>query len=97
MSEGSSRAFQYKKTNVGNRGIQSNKSGGKRGIALLPLCYGIAFNESFLNQANAVVNIYTDGGVGVSSGAVEMGQGVTMRLRQVAAEIFSIALNRIKN
>lgn len=68
----------------------------KKGFAAMPICFGISFTNSMLNQANALVHIYTDGSVGISAGAVEMGQGVNMKLRQVAASIFSIDINNIK-
>lgn len=67
----------------------------KRGIALMPICFGISFTFIPFNQANALVHIYRDGSVGVSSGAVEMGQGVNMKIRQVAARVFSIGSERI--
>jgi xanthine dehydrogenase large subunit len=49
-----------------------------------------------MNQARALVHVYTDGSVGISTGAVEMGQGVNTKMLQVAATIFSIAASRIK-
>ena len=68
----------------------------KKGMAVMPICFGISFTNAMLNQASALVHIYTDGSVGISTGAVEMGQGVNMKLRQVAASIFSININKIK-
>jgi len=69
----------------------------KKGLALMPICYGISFGKAiFLNQGYALVHVYTDGSVSVSTGAVEMGQGVNMKMRQVAARIFSIPLSKIK-
>ncbi|MCP4418011.1 MAG: molybdopterin-dependent oxidoreductase, partial [Chloroflexi bacterium] len=65
----------------------------KKGLAVMPICFGISFTATFLNQANALVHVYTDGSVGISTGAVEMGQGVNMKMRQVAATIFSININ----
>ena len=47
----------------------------KKGIALMPICFGISFTNTFLNQAGALVHIYTDGSVGVSTAAIEMGTG----------------------
>ncbi|KAA3610231.1 MAG: xanthine dehydrogenase [Calditrichaeota bacterium] len=67
----------------------------KKGLAVMPICFGISFTATFLNQANALVHVYSDGSVGVSTGAVEMGQGVNMKMRQVASTIFSIAVSRV--
>lgn len=68
----------------------------KKGIAIMPVCFGISFTTTFLNQASALVHVYTDGSVSISTGAVEMGQGVNSRIRQVAAEVFSIPVERTK-
>ena len=57
-----------------------------RGLAVTPVKFGISFTRATLNQANALVNIYTDGTVQVSTGATEMGQGVNTRIRQVVAD-----------
>ena len=65
----------------------------KKGISVMPVCFGISFTTTFLNQANALVHVYTDGSVGISTGAVEMGQGVNSRMRQVAQDIFSIPIS----
>ncbi len=68
----------------------------KRGLAIMPICFGISFTSDFLNQARALVHVYTDGSVGVSAGAVEMGQGVNTKIRQVAARVFSIDPDLVK-
>ncbi|AOY60452.1 molybdopterin cofactor-binding domain-containing protein [Desulfococcus multivorans] len=68
----------------------------KKAVAFMPLCFGISFTSIFLNQAGALVHIYTDGSVSISCGAVEMGQGVTDKLTAVAARVLSISENRIK-
>ena len=68
----------------------------KRGLAIMPICFGISFTSDFLNQARALVHVYTDGSVGVSTGAVEMGQGVNTKIRQVAARVFSIDPDLVK-
>ncbi|MCB0284243.1 MAG: molybdopterin-dependent oxidoreductase, partial [Calditrichaeota bacterium] len=67
----------------------------KKGLALMPICFGISFTATFMNQANALVHVYTDGSVGISTAAVEMGQGVNMKIRQVAAKVFSISLDKV--
>ncbi|WP_332369567.1 molybdopterin cofactor-binding domain-containing protein [Spirosoma telluris] len=68
----------------------------KKGIALMPICFGISFTNTRMNQARALVHVYTDGSVGVSTGAVEMGQGVNTKMLQVAAHVFSIDPKRVK-
>jgi xanthine dehydrogenase large subunit len=68
----------------------------KKGLAVMPVCFGISFTKTSLNQAGALVHVYFDGSVGVSTGAVEMGQGVNTRILQVPAEIFSINPERVK-
>jgi xanthine dehydrogenase/oxidase len=55
----------------------------KRGMAVVPVCYGVAFLAPFLNQGGALVHIYTDGTVLVNHGGVEMGQGLNTKLMQV--------------
>jgi xanthine dehydrogenase large subunit len=68
----------------------------KKGFALMPICFGISFTNTPMNRAGALVHIYTDGSVGISTGAIEMGQGVNMKMRQVAANIFSINIDKVK-
>ena len=68
----------------------------KKGLAMMPICFGISFTTNFLNQASALVHIYSDGSVSVSSGAVEMGQGVSAKIQEVAARTLSINPRRIK-
>ncbi len=68
----------------------------KKGIALMPICFGISFTNTFLNQASALVHIYTDGSIGVSTAAVEMGQGVNEKIKIAVAKIFSVSHYRIR-
>ncbi|HHJ49946.1 MAG TPA: xanthine dehydrogenase, partial [Phaeodactylibacter sp.] len=68
----------------------------KKGVALMPICFGISFTNTSMNQARALVHVYADGSVGVSTGAVEMGQGVNTKLLQIAAQAFSIDHRRVK-
>jgi xanthine dehydrogenase large subunit len=49
-----------------------------------------------MNQARALVHVYTDGSIAVSTGAVEMGQGVNTKILQVAASAFSVSAEHIK-
>lgn len=68
----------------------------KKGMAIMPICFGISFTKTLMNQARSLVHIYTDGSVGISTGAVEMGQGVNTKMLQVAERVFSIQSSRIK-
>ncbi|MDB5193761.1 MAG: molybdopterin-dependent oxidoreductase, partial [Segetibacter sp.] len=68
----------------------------KKGMSFMPVCFGISFTNTMMNQARALVHVYTDGSVAISTGAVEMGQGVNTKMLQVAATIFSINPSRIK-
>ena len=68
----------------------------KKGLAVMPVTFGISFTSTFLNQASALVHIYTDGSVSISTAAVEMGQGVNAKIREIAKTIFSIGLDKIK-
>lgn len=67
----------------------------KKGLAFMPICFGISFTKTPMNQASALVHIYQDGSISVSTGAIEMGQGVYTKILQVAAQIFSVGSSRI--
>ena len=62
----------------------------------MPVCFGIAFTKTFLNQGGALVHVYTDGSVSVTTGGVEMGQGHSTNMVAIAARTFGIAPSRIK-
>jgi xanthine dehydrogenase large subunit len=68
----------------------------KRGIALNPVKFGIAFTLKHLNQAGALVHVYTDGSIQVNHGGTEMGQGVYMKVAQVVAEEFGVDISRVR-
>jgi len=68
----------------------------KKGLALMPVCFGISFTKTLMNQARALVHVYNDGSISISTGAVEMGQGVNTKLLQVAAHVFSVDPAKIR-
>jgi len=68
----------------------------KKGVAVMPVCFGISFTKTPMNQARSLVHVYTDGSVAVSTGAVEMGQGVNTKIAQVAAETFGLPIEKVK-
>ncbi|MRR19131.1 xanthine dehydrogenase [bacterium] len=68
----------------------------RKGFSLMPVCFGISFTNTSMNHARALVHIYQDGSIGISTGAVEMGQGVNAKLAHVAAGLFSVDPGRVK-
>lgn len=62
----------------------------RRGMAVVPVCFGIAFTATLLNQAEALVHVHLDGSVAVTTGAIEMGQGVHGKVRTVVARTLGI-------
>lgn len=67
----------------------------KRGIAVIPTKFGIAFTALFLNQAGALILVYRDGSVLLSHGGTEMGQGLNTKMIQVASRALKIGSERI--
>jgi len=68
----------------------------KRGIALTPVKFGISFTTTYLNQAGALVHVYTDGSIHLNHGGTEMGQGLNIKVAQVAADAFKVPLASVK-
>lgn len=67
----------------------------KRGISLVNTMFGIAFTAPHLNQSGALVHVYVDGSVLLSHGGVEMGQGLHIKMIQVASTALKIPIERI--
>jgi xanthine dehydrogenase large subunit len=68
----------------------------KKGLALTPVKFGISFTLTHLNQAGALVHVYQDGSVHLNHGGTEMGQGLFLKVAQVAADRFGIPADMIK-
>jgi xanthine dehydrogenase large subunit len=83
------RAAAIREFNAGSRIL-------KRGIALTPVKFGISFTATHLNQAGALLHVYTDGTVQLNHGGTEMGQGLFIKVAQVVAEELQIDIDRIK-
>ena len=64
----------------------------KRGIALTPVMFGISFTLIRLNQAGALVHVYSDGSIHLNHGGTEMGQGLFTKVAQIVAEEFGVPL-----
>ena len=67
----------------------------KRGLGVFPLKFGISFNAPHMNQAGALVHVYTDGSIRLNHGGTEMGQGLFIKVAQVVAEVFQVDVDRI--
>ncbi|MFU4862933.1 xanthine dehydrogenase molybdopterin binding subunit [Pseudomonas aeruginosa] len=68
----------------------------KKGLALTPVKFGISFTATFLNQAGALIHIYTDGSIHLNHGGTEIGQGLNTKVAQVVAEVFQVDVERIQ-
>ncbi|CAL8080403.1 unnamed protein product [Orchesella dallaii] len=67
----------------------------KRGISATPMKLNVGFHFSPMNQAGALVMIYTDGSVGLNHGGTEMGQGLLTKMAQVANRALGIPIEKI--
>ena len=81
-----------------NARAQRGARGGtlRKGIALTPVKFGISFTLKHLNQAGALVHVFTDGSVQVNHGGTEMGQGLYVKVAQVVAEELGIGADRVR-
>ena len=68
----------------------------KRGFALTPVKFGISFTLTHLNQAGALVHVYQDGSIRINHGGTEMGQGLFIKVAQIAAESFGQPLDAVR-
>ena len=68
----------------------------KKGLAMTPVKFGISFTATFLNQAGALIHIYTDGSIRINHGGTEMGQGLNTKVRQIVSEVFQVESDRIE-
>jgi xanthine dehydrogenase large subunit len=68
----------------------------KKGLALTPVKFGISFTAKHLNQAGALLHIYTDGSIQINHGGTEMGQGLHTKIGQIVANEFGVPLSHIE-
>ena len=68
----------------------------RRGLAMMPVKFGISFNLPSLNQAGALVHVYLDGSIFLNHGGTEMGQGLFTKVAQVVAEVFQVEIDKVK-
>jgi len=68
----------------------------KKGIAMVPVKFGISFTATWHNQAGALVHVYRDGSIHLSHGGTEMGQGLHIKVMQVVADAFGVPVDRVQ-
>jgi xanthine dehydrogenase large subunit len=68
----------------------------KRGLALTPVKFGISFTATEMNQAGALVHVYTDGSVHLNHGGTEMGQGLFIKVAQIVADELGVPVERVQ-
>ncbi|MFO1469735.1 MAG: xanthine dehydrogenase molybdopterin binding subunit [Turneriella sp.] len=79
-----------------NAGVVKGAAGPLKGLALTGVKFGISFTTKFLNQGNALVNVYTDGTVQVSTGGTEMGQGLYTKIQQIVADELGVRFEDVR-
>jgi xanthine dehydrogenase large subunit len=90
------RTSDYRARRVEIAGFNRESTILKKGIALTPVKFGISFTLTHMNQAGALVHVYTDGSVHLNHGGTEMGQGLYIKVAQVVAEEFGIEVGQVK-
>ena len=83
------RCSKIKKFNLNNEHL-------KKGIAITPVKFGISFTTTHLNQAGALVHVYTDGSIYLNHGGIEMGQGTNTKIAQLVANEFGLPFEKVK-
>ena len=68
----------------------------KRGIGYQCVKFGISFTKALLNQAGALVQIYTDGSVQLNHSGTEMGQGLHTKMMAVCAHELGIPMSSVR-
>ncbi len=79
-----------------NKKAEIEGSDTRYGLALTPVKFGISFTVQHLNQAGALVHIYTDGTIQINHGGTEMGQGLYIKIAQIVANEFDVDLDTVK-
>lgn len=90
--------YQERRKEISAYNQESSATDGEllRGLSLTAVKFGISFTTRFLNQGNALINVYRDGSVQVSTGATEMGQGVYGRIAQIVADELGVPYESIR-
>ncbi|WP_289042776.1 xanthine dehydrogenase molybdopterin binding subunit [uncultured Aliiroseovarius sp.] len=87
---------EYDKRRAAIDAFNANNPIVKKGLAYVPVKFGISFTLTHLNQAGALVHVYADGSIRMNHGGTEMGQGLFQKVAQVAARCFGVPLEAVK-
>jgi CO/xanthine dehydrogenase Mo-binding subunit len=70
----------------------------KRGVGLSCVFYGVGLGGKapFLDKAGATMKLEADGSISMAVGTVEMGQGLTTALLQLAGEALQVPMERLQ-
>ena len=68
----------------------------KKGLALTPVKFGISFTATHLNQAGALLHLYTDGSLLLNHGGTEMGQGLFTKVAQIVSTVLGVSSQQIR-
>ena len=86
----------YKKRYNDIKKFNNNNKFKKKGIAITPVKFGISFTTIHLNQAGALVHVYTDGSIHMNHGGIEMGQGTHTKIAQLVSNSFGLPYERVQ-
>lgn len=59
----------------------------KQGLGLVPVKFGISFTTALLNQGSALIWIYSDGSISITTGGIEMGQELSTKVAIVVGRV----------
>ena len=90
------KSAEYAARHAATRAFNATSPFLKKGLALTPVKFGISFTATQMNQAGALVHVYTDGSVHLNHGGTEMGQGLMIKIAQIVADEFALDVDRVK-
>ncbi|WP_158969349.1 xanthine dehydrogenase molybdopterin binding subunit [Paraglaciecola sp. L3A3] len=67
----------------------------KKGLGISTVKFGISFTVQHLNQAGALLNIYSDGSLHINHGGTEMGQGLNTKIAQIVAHGMGVDIKHV--
>ena len=90
------RTSEYWKRREEIRACNAKSAVFRKGLALTPVKFGIAYTAISMNQGGALLHVYTDGSVHLNHGGTEMGQGLMIKVAQMVAEELQVDIQRVQ-